>query len=130
MQKEKVTVQVQLDLSTAAWLAAFAKANSDTELFPGPVTPSRILEQAAFCFADAVGRREGSWEADVGRTMLLASGFGLKIPDNVAGRLLATEEVERRRWLAEKEGLTLNAWQSAHHMPPVAHSAAKGEAAV
>jgi hypothetical protein len=68
-------ITVRLDLSTWRWLQALARANKSAEILMSPSTPAGLLEQAAFCFADAAGRRTGSWEADVGRSMLVSSGF-------------------------------------------------------
>jgi len=60
-------VEVPLDESTHNWLLELAKANN--------VQVCDLLAQAAFCFADNAGRREGSWEASAARAMLVSSGY-------------------------------------------------------
>lgn len=85
------SVKVKLDASTWRWLRAYAKANSNTQLNNHKVTPEDLLEQAAFCFGDAAGRRDGSWEADVGGNMLIASGFQAKIAADKIQRLQAQD---------------------------------------
>lgn len=70
-------IKVKVDVSTWRWLRALARANSKaTEFQPAAkLTEADILAQAAFCFADAAGRRAGSWEASVGQSLLDSSGF-------------------------------------------------------
>ena len=73
--KDTRTIKVTMDASTWRWLRALARAHEKSDLPLAPATPAGLLAQAAFCFADAAGRRPGSWEADVGRSMLISSGF-------------------------------------------------------
>lgn len=101
------TVTVKLDPSTHRWLNALAKANSHTELNAGTVTPEKLLAQAAFCIADYAGRRDGSWEADVARSLLLASGYQQLMSAAQQQRLSRWEESRR---LNEKRKAA-NAWQ-------------------
>ncbi|HVV01766.1 MAG TPA: hypothetical protein VHH88_10425 [Verrucomicrobiae bacterium] len=76
----KKAITVKVDESTYRWLKALANANSNSQLNQHKVTPAELLAQAAFCFADYAGRREGSWEAEVGRNLLMASGYQESIP--------------------------------------------------
>lgn len=87
-------VTVEVDESTYRWLELFAKANCNTLVHEREIGPSDLLKQAAFCFADSAGRRDGSWEAGVGRTLLQASGFQGQINWRDAEKL---RERERRR---------------------------------
>ncbi len=80
MTKNK-TVTVKVDESTFRWLNELAKAQRNRE-----VTAAEFLAQAAFCMADYAGRREGSWEADLGRNLLKAS-YQADIPLRVRFRL-------------------------------------------
>jgi hypothetical protein len=83
---KKFPVFIQASGSTHRWLHALAKANK--------TTIDDLLTQAAFCFADHAGRREGSWEADVAGSMLRSSGFQLGIPDDRKDLLQEMDENE------------------------------------
>lgn len=72
-KNKKITVTV--DASTWRWLGALARANQKADMLLAPSTREGILAQAAFCFADAAGRRTGSWEASVGQSLLDSSGY-------------------------------------------------------
>lgn len=89
------TVKVKIDASTHRWLRALAKANSNTQLNANKITAAHLIERAAFCFGDAAGRRDGSWEADVGINMLMACGYQEKIPADKRQRLQAQERRAR-----------------------------------
>jgi hypothetical protein len=67
-------IAVKLDPSTRSWLLALARKNK--------TTAAALLAQAAFCFADAAGRRRGSWEADVANSLLVSSGFSASVSDS------------------------------------------------
>lgn len=75
MNAKSKTLKVEISASTFRWLRALARGNSKTEMNPGVVTVEDLLAQAAFCMADAAGRRTGSWEADVAQRMLESSGY-------------------------------------------------------
>ena len=96
------TVTVNLDESTHRWLTELAKANSGTELNPGQVSAAKLIAQAAFCMADYAGRRPGSWEADVARSLLFASGYQSPIGALRQDKLSAWEEKRRVAFLASK----------------------------
>ncbi len=98
MRSKKITVKV--DESTYRWLTALAKANNPNELYPEPVDAGKLLTQAAFCMADYAGRREGSWEADVARQLLIASGYQKQVSYQVQGQLLRWEDKRNARWAA------------------------------
>lgn len=95
-------VTVRLDESTHRWLSELAKANSNTELNPGKINMAQLLAKAAFCFADHAGRREGSWEADVGRNLLLAAGYQQRPPALRRSQLARWEEQKRQAWLESR----------------------------
>lgn len=104
---KKLTVEV--DVSSWRWLRALARANAKSDLPLANSTPEGILAQAAFCFADAAGRRSGSWEADVGRNLLYSSGFqtGPTGAACILCRLADARENEaaRRAWEAQRNAL-------------------------
>jgi hypothetical protein len=95
--KRKPTIVVKLDLSTWRWLNALANANSFTEFHDHEVTAAELLTQAAFCMADFAGRRIGSWEAEAGRNLLIASGYQGKIDPSKADKLHQVESLAQRR---------------------------------
>lgn len=104
MKPKTVTIKVELDASTHRWLNELAATNSHTELNAGTVTAGQLLQQAAFCMADHAGRRHGSWEADVARQLLFASGYQQAIGALKQDQLRAWEEKRRVAYLAEKAG--------------------------
>ena len=91
MKPKPKKINVQLDASTWRWLSALAKANSNTQLNQHKVTPQELLAQAAFCFADYAGRRDGSWEAHAGAQLLTPSGYQEKINRVLVERLQKRE---------------------------------------
>lgn len=68
------TIVVTVSAGTLEWLQKLAFNMSRGPAAPTGTTVEELLAQAAFCFADAAGRRPGSWEAGVGREMLRSSG--------------------------------------------------------
>lgn len=101
MKKRKLTVE--LDVSTWRWLRALARANSNSKPFNEghTVTAEEMLAQAAFCFADAAGRRTGSWEASVGQSMLDSSGYQASVPYSDYDRCQRLDEEANAKWRAE-----------------------------
>jgi hypothetical protein len=91
-------ITVKVTDSTFRWLTALAKANSENAAGIEP-TASALLSQAAFCFADYAGRRPGSWEADVGGSLLRSSGIH--------------NEIERRESLFDADNDELEQWRRA-----------------
>lgn len=94
MSTKKITVKV--DESTFRWLKAFAKAQSGSTLNPEKVTAGDLLGSAAFCIADHAGRRTGSWEAEVGRQMMVSSGYQNSIEGPALSDLHQDDEVENQ----------------------------------
>lgn len=83
----KKTFKVKVDLSTWRWLRAFARANSNTQLNQGKVTPGTLLAQAAACMADHAGRDTDSWRSRSAQLLLDASGYQGAIKFNQQMRL-------------------------------------------
>jgi len=71
------------------------------------VSAAELLRNAAFCFADYAGRRDGSWEADAGRNLLMSAGYQEMIKWDKRERLSAWEEKRNA------------AWRKAHPIKPV-----------
>lgn len=91
-----ITYRVRVDHATARWLNALARANSahrDVRVRGF----AALLEQAAFCLADCAGRRTGSWEADVARTMLIACGYVSSATERDLERLHAADRRDSQR---------------------------------
>lgn len=100
-----VAFTVRVSPSTARWLRALARAGKprwEKGRKPDPCTPEELLEQAAFCMADCAGRRTGSWEADVARTLLFSSGFNTQASTADQFRLLCAEDRANEKWRAAR----------------------------
>ena len=96
-------IRVEVDDSTYRWLVALAKANAVNNKCGMELdsTPGGLLAQAAFCFADYAGRRTGSWEADVGGNLLIASGFQNAVVYEAYDRCTARDDADNRRLMEE-----------------------------
>src|SRR2546423_1916700 len=88
------SITVKVDESTYRWLSAFASVQGKDENTTKSrrATPAKLLAQAAFCMADYAGRRDGSWESDVAKQLLYASGFQGTLPFKKRERLTAWED--------------------------------------
>lgn len=84
-------ISVTVDDSTYRWLLELANANG-VNIGEIEATPAGLLAQAAFCFADYAGRRPGSWEADVGGSLLNSSGVHATIGWEAFDRCLKVDQ--------------------------------------
>ncbi len=107
-----VAITVRVSPSTARWLRALARAGKpswEKGRKPDPCTPEELLEQAAFCMADAAGRRTGSWEADVARSLLMSSGLPTEPRPADSDRCHRAENAANAKWrasLTAEKGVT------------------------
>ncbi|HLP00630.1 MAG TPA: hypothetical protein VK163_01295 [Opitutaceae bacterium] len=98
-----VAFTVRVSPSTARWLRALARAGKprwEKGKRADPCTVAELLEQAADCMADCAGRRPGSWEADVARSLLESSGLPTCALFADYSRCCRADEADNAKWRA------------------------------
>ncbi len=102
MSARKRKIVLTVGPSTYCWLRALSRANKKAPLAVAGSSVEEMLEQAAFCLADCAGRRTGSWEADVARSLLTSSGYRTEADSRDSDRCHRYDEAENRAWRAKR----------------------------